>query len=66
MTLVTVFQYTDFPAGGKPSISTIFQVKGNFDKTRRMRNGMKIVIHVNSMTQQQQQQEQLLYFHGAF
>ena len=55
------FQYTDFPAGGKPSICTIFQVKGNFDKTR-MINRMKIVKHVNSTTQQQQ----LLYFPRAF
>ena len=61
-TSVTVFQYTDFPAGEKPSISTIFQVKGNFDKTRRMINGMKIVQHVNSTTQQ----KQLLYFPPAF
>ena len=46
----TVFQYTDFPAGEKPSTSAIFQVKGNFHKTRRMINEMQIVQHVNSST----------------
>ena len=44
---------TDFPAGKKiTSISTIIQVKGNFDKTTRMIKGMKIIKHVNSTTQQ--------------
>ena len=59
------FSVYGLPAGEKPSISTIFQVKGNFDKTRRMINGMKMVQHVNSMTQQKQR-EQLLYFPRAF
>ena len=55
------FTVYGLPSGKKPSISTIFQAKGNFDKTR-MINRMKIVKHVNSTTQQQQ----LLYFPRAF
>ena len=40
----------------------IIQVKENFNITRRMIKGMKILKHVNSTTQHLQP-EQLLYFH---